>query len=144
MAENKPSGFGLGLVIGAVGGALAGLFLAPKSGKALRKDAKKKYNELVKLLKDKEVDKKVKQIYGKVTVEGKKLYLEVKEELAVALANLKESIEDIDRDTYVEKVDEVVKNLQKTSKGSVDTAKKLKDELVKDWEKLEKKAKKPN
>ena len=144
MADKKSSGFGIGLVLGAVGGALAGLFLAPKSGKAMRKDAQKKYKELGKLLKDKEVDKKIKEIYGKVTVEGKKLYLEVKEELMVALANLKDSIEDIDRDTYVKKVEEVVKNLKKTSAESADTVKKLKEELVKDWEKLEKSSKKPN
>ena|SRR3990167_9796553 len=144
MAENKSSGFGIGLVMGAVGGAIAGLFLAPKSGKALRKDAKKKYAQLQKLLKDKEVDKKVKKIYGKATAEGKKIYLEVKKELTVALANLADAVENIDRDTYVKKVEEVVKNLKTASKDPAGSAKKLKEELVKDWEKLEKNSKKPN
>ena len=38
---SKKSKFGIGLVLGALGGALAGLFLAPKSGKQTQGDAKK-------------------------------------------------------------------------------------------------------
>ena len=38
---SKKSKFGIGLVLGALGGALAGLFLAPKSGKQTQSDAKK-------------------------------------------------------------------------------------------------------
>lgn len=38
---SKKSKFGIGLVLGALGGALAGLFLAPKSGKQTQNEAKK-------------------------------------------------------------------------------------------------------
>ena len=38
---SKKSKFGIGLVLGALGGALAGLFLAPKSGKQIQSDTKK-------------------------------------------------------------------------------------------------------
>lgn len=145
MSENKSSKFGLGLILGAVGGALAGMFLAPKAGKLLRRDAKKKYDQLLKVMKDNEVDKKVQQVFGKVTKESKKLYIEVKNELMVALANLKEKVEEIDRPTYVKKVEEAVGKLKSPiSKQSVTAAKKLKDSLTKDWDKLAKTAKKPN
>jgi len=143
--EKRSSNFGIGLLLGAIGGALAGLFLAPKAGKLLRQDAKKKYAKLLKVMKDNEVDKKVKQVFGKVTKESKKLYIEVKEELMVALANLKEQVEEIDRPTYVKKVEETIGKLKSPlSKQSVTAAKKLKDSLSKDWDKLAKAAKKPN
>ena len=38
---SKKSKFGIGLVLGALGGALAGLFLAPKSGKQTQSEAKR-------------------------------------------------------------------------------------------------------
>ena len=142
MDDRRSSKFGLGLLLGAVGGALAGIFLSPKSGKAMRKDAKKKYDELMKLMKDKEVDKKVKAIFGNVTAESKKLYEQVKEELISRLAQMKK---DIDKNTYVKQVENVVDSLKSPlSKQSVSAAKKLKDSLSKDWTKLEKSLKKPN
>ena len=142
MDEKRSSKFGLGLLLGAVGGALAGIFLSPKSGKAMRKDAKKKYDELMKLMKDKEMDKKVQDIFGKVTAETKKLYEQVKEELVSQLAQMKK---DIDKNTYVKQVENAVDSLKSPlSKQSVSAAKKLKDSLSKDWTKLEKSLKKPN
>lgn len=145
MDDRRSSNFGIGLIIGAIGGALAGMFLSPKSGKAMRKDAKKKYDELMKLMKEKEVDKKVKSIFGKVTAETKKLYEEVKEELATGLTDLVEKVQEVDKSAYLKKVEETVGKLKSPiSKQSVGAAKKLKDSLSKDWTKLEKSLKKPN
>ncbi len=45
---SKKSKFGIGLVLGALGGALAGLFLAPKSGKQTQNEAKKAFKGLKK------------------------------------------------------------------------------------------------
>ena len=45
MAQKK-SHFGIGMAVGAVAGAVAGLFLAPKAGKELREDAMKMYKKL--------------------------------------------------------------------------------------------------
>ena len=46
--ENPQCHFCMGLLIGGVLGALAGIFFAPKSGKELRSDIKEKGNEFLK------------------------------------------------------------------------------------------------
>lgn len=44
--KKKHGGAGLGLLFGAIGGAIAGLLFAPKSGKELREDIKRLYNDV--------------------------------------------------------------------------------------------------
>ena len=44
MAKNKK--FGIGIIIGAIAGVLAGFLTAPKSGKETREDLKKKANRV--------------------------------------------------------------------------------------------------
>jgi len=53
--ENQQGHFFMGFLIGGVLGVLAGIFLAPKSGKELRSDIKEKGSEVL---------KDAKEIYG--------------------------------------------------------------------------------
>lgn len=135
--EKKPSKFGLGLLIGTMLGAISGLLFAPKSGKETREKMAKKIHQLRKLFAEKEIDKKVKEIFGEVTEEGKKLYLMAKEELIKKLAELKKTIEEIDKEEYIEKVEQVIKKLQKQTKREIREMEKLKNHLAKEWKKLE-------
>ena len=71
MSKNHGSFFLAGL-LGALAGAVGGLLLAPKSGKATRKDIVKLANEISKKVKTETVEtkKRVEEIYGKVTDEA--------------------------------------------------------------------------
>ena len=67
--ENPQCHFCMGLLIGGVLGALAGIFFAPKSGKELRSDIKEKGNEFL---------KDTKEIYADVGTKAKDIIEEVK------------------------------------------------------------------
>jgi gas vesicle protein len=67
--ENPQCHFCMGLLIGGVLGALAGIFFAPKSGKELRSDIKEKGNEFL---------KDTKEIYADVGAKAKDIIEEVK------------------------------------------------------------------
>ncbi|MGZ3749441.1 MAG: YtxH domain-containing protein, partial [Pseudobdellovibrionaceae bacterium] len=71
MAENEKhcGDFLKGFVIGGVLGALAGIFLAPKSGKELRSDLKEKGSEVL---------KDSKEIYADANTKAKKIIEEAK------------------------------------------------------------------
>lgn len=138
MSDQKKSKFGLGLLIGTVIGAITALFVTPKTGKEMREDVAKKVEELKKLLAEKEVDKKVKEIFDVVTEESKKIYLKAKEWLIEELAVLKETIDNIDYDKYQKAVDRVIIRVKKETKKGAKEIEKLKKQLLKEWEKLNK------
>lgn len=108
MTHKKSTKFGLGLVFGAVAGAVAGLFLAPKAGKEMREDAKNLYDKIYKDLKDKEVDVAVKKIFGKVTSESKEIYTAAQKELAMQLSELGKNYKKVDKKKYLEVVGSVI------------------------------------
>lgn len=134
--KKKVSHFGLGLLIGALGGALAGLLYAPKSGKENRKEASKRLKDLQKMFSEKEIEKKAKQIFGKATSETKELYLHTTKALLEKLNDAKDKVGSIDKKKYQKLVDDVVSDFKKQTKQSGDVVKKLKNLLVSDWKKL--------
>jgi len=73
--ENPQCHFCMGLLIGGVLGALAGIFFAPKSGKELRSDIKEKGNEFLKDTKEISADAgtKAKDIIEEVKHQAKEL-----------------------------------------------------------------------
>ena len=134
----KPSKFRAGLTIGAIIGGITAFFLAPKSGKENREDAKKKFEELKALMIEKEVDKKVIEIFGQLSEEAKELYLLAKDELAKRLSELKETVESMDKEKYMKVVEEVVQSFKTQGKGKSFNLDKLKKDLASQWEKLKK------
>lgn len=138
MAEHKKSGLGLGLLIGTVVGGLAAFFLAPKSGKQNRKEVAQKLNHLKKLFHDKELHKKVKEIFGEASTEATNIYVQAKEWLVEELAEMKEAIENIDQEKYTKAVDKVMKKVKSEVKKDVKELDKLKTQLLKEWSKLKK------
>ena len=96
----------------------------------------KKAAELKKLMEEKEIDKKVEAIFGEVSDEAKELYLKAKELLIQKLAELKEAVEHIDKEKYMEAVEDTMKTVEKEFKKDSKKLAKLKNELVGEWEKL--------
>lgn len=136
MITKKSSKFGLGLLLGTVIGGITALFLSPNTGEENREIVAKKIQDLKTLMEEKEVDKKVKEIFGEVTEEAKNLYMKAKEELIEALARLKESIENIDKEKYMSVVEDVMKKVQKETNREVKQLEKLKNHLLEEWNKL--------
>lgn len=136
MITKKSSKFGLGLLLGTVIGGITALFFSPNTGEENREIVAKKIQDLRKLMEEKEVDKKVMEIFGEVSDEAKALFLKAKEELIAGLATLKESVENIDREKYIKVVEDVMKKVQKETKREVKQLEKLKNHLLEEWNKL--------
>lgn len=137
MPNNKKSSkFGLGVFLGTVAGALAGLFLAPKKGKALRRDFSKTLKELEKLLQDENREKAIKTIFGKVSSDSRSVFKKSKEILAVKLAQLRESFSKIDKKRYKSVVAEVVEDVSQEKRIPKETLKKLQKYLEADFKKI--------
>lgn len=136
--QKKSSKFGLGLLFGSILGGIAALFLSPTTGKENRELVAKKIEELKKLMEEKEIDKKVQEIFGEVSDEAKELYLKAKELLIQKLAELKETVQNIDREKYMTAVEDTMLYVQKEFKKDVKQLEKLKKQLMGEWEKLRK------
>jgi len=134
--SSKTSKFGLGLLFGALAGGLAAFFLSPKSGPENREMVAKKVKELEKLLKDKNLDEKLKKIFGEATDEAKAVYLKAKKNFIKSLAETKKTIEHLDKEKVTEVAHETVEILKKEVKREGKEMDKLKEELAKEWKKL--------
>ncbi len=132
----KSSKFGLGLLFGTLLGGITALFLSPTSGPENREAVAKKVKELEKLLADHELDEKIREVFGEVTEETKALYKQAKKELIKRLSELKESVESIDREKYIEVVHETVEILKKEARREVKDMERLKAQLLTEWKKL--------
>lgn len=128
---SKKSKFKAGLILGAVSGALAGLFLAPKAGKELRKDAQKLYDDI-----SADPEAAVKAIFGKVSDEGVAMYKSAQKELVKQLTNLSENYKTLDSSKYKEVVVQAINNVKTEKKLPDNQLKTLMDYLEKDIKKL--------
>ncbi len=136
MAKNKK--FGIGIIIGAIAGVLAGFLTAPKSGKETREDLKKKANEVKgsaeRRLKDAykelgslsdDAKKKAKQLGGKAKDEMDDLAKkadDLKEKVKSAITSIKSGDDDNDDAT----IDQLLKDLSAIKDKIAGYAKELK------------------
>ncbi len=107
-----------GLVLGVVGGAVAGILLAPKSGVETREDIKRLTLEL----KDKAVD----------------LYEDARKEVQRKIALLKKAGGKIDESKYRSLISEVVEEFKQDAKVTSSVAKELAEQLKADWSNVKK------
>ncbi|MDA1316843.1 MAG: hypothetical protein O3B87_02345 [bacterium] len=131
--SNK-SKFGATLLIGALLGGIAAFFLSPKSGKENREMAKKKWAQLHLTLKTKTKEEIVKELFGSVTEQGKKLYEMAQKEMNSRLDTLKEKYPDIDKGKYMDVVKEVLTRLQEEKDATKDQLGSLGEFLKSRWE----------
>ncbi|OGK21068.1 hypothetical protein A2866_01930 [Candidatus Roizmanbacteria bacterium RIFCSPHIGHO2_01_FULL_39_8] len=134
--DNKKSRFGIGLVVGTVLGALAGLFLAPQSGKETREAVLKKVEELKKELEKMEIDKKVKEIWGEVNEEGRKMYKKASKDLSKKLELVQDKWDQLDKEKYIKMVEDVIESVRKDTSTTPAKLEKLKKAFLRDWEKI--------
>jgi len=118
MSNNSAESFFKGLIIGALGGAIAGILLAPKSGEETREDIKKLGLDL----KEKAVD----------------TYEKARAEVERKIEQVKKAGEKIDENKYRRIVAEVVEEFRSDAKVSSSAAKKLGEQLSSDWEMIKK------
>jgi gas vesicle protein len=114
MSHNSTESFFKGLIIGALGGAVAGILLAPKSGEETREDIKKLGLDL----KEKAVD----------------TYEKARAEVEKKIKQVKKAGEKIDEEKYKRIVAEVVEEFKSDAKITSSAAKKLGEQLSSDWE----------
>ncbi len=131
MAENKSSKFGLGMLIGVMVGAVAGVLFAPQEGEKTRK-------ELEKLVKEKDIDSKVKEIFGTVSKKSREMYKEARKELIEKMIEFKGGWKKIDKKAYQKIVEEVIQGFKEDPKKGVKSLAKLKKKLLSDWKKIQK------
>ena len=138
MTDNhkKSSKFGWGVLVGTVLGGLAAFFLSPKSGPENREAVLKKVKQLKKDLESMELDKKVKEVWGDVSEDGKKTFTKAKKSLMKKLDSAQEQWENFDYEKYVEMVSNSVDEAKTSVKDTTDRLKKLKDLFVRDWNKV--------
>ena len=134
--QKKPSRFGLGVLLGTVLGGLAAFFLSPKSGEENREAVVKKIQELKKEIDKMEIDKKVQEVYGEVTEDGKKAYLKAKKQILKGLDELQERWQEFDREKYVKMVEDAVEEAKSETKQTAEKLLKLKEMFVRDWNKV--------
>ena len=134
--QKKASGFGLGVLIGSALGALAGFFLSPKSGEENREAVLKKIKELKKQVEDMEIDRKVKEIWGDVSEDGKKTYVKARKQLIKKLDLLQDKWQEFSFEKYVKLVEDSIDEAKSETKQTADKLLKLKDLFVKDWNKV--------
>lgn len=134
MSDQKSSKLGLGLIMGTIVGAITAFFLSPKSGKENREEAVKKFKELEEWLKEKEVDVKLKEIYGEATEEGRKLFAFVRKEVAMVMGEVKEKFEDFDKEKYEKMIENVMNKAKKETKTTVQKLDKMKNHLLAQWQ----------
>lgn len=113
MSNNSTESFFKGLIVGALGGAIAGILLAPKSGEETREDIKKLALEM----KDKAVD----------------TYNKARREVEKKVEQVKRAGEKIDEGKYKRIVDEVVEEFKNDAQVTSSAAKKLGEQLSSDW-----------
>jgi len=142
MNNQKKSKFGLGLIIGSLIGGLTALFLAPKSGKEMREDVRKKIKELEKILAEKELDKKAKKIIEDLSEEAKVWYEKAKGWLIEELASLKKKVEEINWQDYQKAVAKIIARLKKEAKKEVKEIEVIRKKLLKNWQVMKKENKK--
>lgn len=133
MNNNKSSKLGVGLVIGSILGGVAAFFLSPKSGKENRELVSKKIQEIKKMIEEKKIQERVKEIYGDVTDEGMKLYTMAHDEMNNRLDELKKSMDEIDINRYKAMVTDVIDRIKDESQESGDRISKLKDYFMNKW-----------
>ncbi len=104
--------FGLGVIIGAIIGALAGLFLAPKSGKELKEDVAKGVDELKRKYKSGELQK------------------EIKREISRRVGEIKGRVT---QSQYAQIVDEVIGKMRKSREITSEEMEDLRERLMEEW-----------
>ncbi|KXK08929.1 MAG: YtxH-like protein [Microgenomates bacterium OLB22] len=104
----KKSPFGLGILIGAIVGAIGGLFLSEKPGKELRKKAVTEFDKLRKSIEDKHLDDHIAKIFGDVSREAQQAMSDAKDVIAKSAGQIAKEAKTINTTVYQQVVKDAV------------------------------------
>jgi gas vesicle protein len=143
MADQKSSDkFGLGLVFGAIAGAVAAFFLTPTTGEENRKKAMEVYEKVKVMVEEGELDEKAKELFGEAAEEGKRLMAEVRSEMMTRLDMAKHEMDTFDKTKFTKFVDETIAMVGERLKASSTQMEKLRGVFLAKFEGEEKKTQK--
>lgn len=125
----------LGWSVAALIGASLGLLFLTDKGKEVREETTEKAKDLAKKFNKtrKDVQSYVGHIFGQVSEELEKNYLEIK---GYIIANIEEQKNNFNEKKYDHLVDETVKKFSKGREWSKDTLNKLSNHLKEDWKEI--------
>lgn len=132
--QNKSNNFGLGVVFGALVGAVTALFLTPTTGEENRKKALEMYEKVKQMVQEGEIEEKAKELFGDVTEEGMRLIAEVRSEILTRLDEVKSDINTFDKAKFTKYVEETVATVGDRVKASTHEMDKLKENIVSKFE----------
>lgn len=133
----NPLSAGLGLAIAMALGATLGILFAPKEGSETQKDIAEKAHHLAKKFNKSRADlqKSVKVIFGEVSDELEKNYLELQGDI-LAQWDLVQDKAELTQKKYNEIVSDKIKEFARSKKWSERVIKKLQENFVKDWDEI--------
>jgi len=136
----KKGNFFLAGIIGALAGAVGGLLLAPQSGKKTRHEISLIAQKIADQFKTSALDskKRVEEVFGEVTDAAKEKYERIQTALTAKVAAVKQAGKEMDKDRYSSIVDQVIADFKADFTATKDGAKKMADQLKKDWSKVKK------
>ena len=135
MADQKnSSNFGLGMIFGALVGAVTALFLTPTTGEENRKKAAEMYEKVKQMVQEGEIEEKAKELFGDVTAEGTRLIAEVRSEILTRLDEVKADVSSFDKDKFTKYVEETVSSVGERVKASTHQMDKLKENIISKFE----------
>ncbi|NTU72754.1 YtxH domain-containing protein [Candidatus Roizmanbacteria bacterium] len=131
--RGKAGSFGVGLLIGAVAGAVAGILFAPKSGKENREMMAQKAREMKDKFQEKwesgEIQEKARKVFGEVSDRSIQMYREANREMHARVNQMR----NMSYDEYKDIVTDVVENVRKGANGTTEQMKKLYEGLIAEW-----------
>ncbi len=131
MTDQKGSGkFGLGLIFGAVVGAVTALFLTPTTGEENRKHALEMYEKVKQMVQEGEIEEKARELFGDVTEEGMRLIAEVRSEMLTRLDEIKTDLDALDTQKLTKYVEDTVATVGARVKASAKDIEKLTATMV--------------
>ena len=140
MSDNSgyPSGLVTGVVLGGLIGAGLAFFLSPRSGEENRKMVATKALELrdKAMTAHEDITGSVQDIFGEVSAATISLYTDARELLAHNLADFQDNWDDIDKQKYLDMVDNVTAILRKDKKNNPKYIDKLKAYWTKNWRQI--------
>jgi len=140
--QNSSEKFGLGLIFGAIAGAVATFFLTPTTGEENRKKAKEIFEKVKIMVEEGEVEQKAKELFGDVSEEGKRLIAEARTEILEKMDEVKSDIDNFDKAKFMKFVNETVTSVGARVKASSTQMEKLKASFLAKFEGEEKKVEK--
>lgn len=138
MSNNKKKKAGLLLLAGAALGYVGSLFVSDKAKQKHKAMIEEKVEQLKSILTDDDPAQRIQAIFKKNTAKVRAKYELIKQSLITKLAELKGTLQSIDKQKYEQVLNQVVDGAKKEQELTKTQIKKIKSYLLKDFDKIKK------